>query len=147
MPDDLTKKGGEGASPAGAIVDLAPANVKAVPKTATNVLVAVGLAAGTTILSVAARSGIDELIARNDAKVIAEGGTPKPLNPDIIDGGMIAGGVGLAALSKNSYFRAAMVGISSGGLVNLLLRKVPRLAHPFSKTKVVTTETTTGEPW
>jgi hypothetical protein len=147
MVDDFTKKGTEGASAGGAIVDLSPATVKALPKTATNVLVAAGLAAGTTILAIAARSGIDQLIAKNDAKVLAAGGTPKVVNPDVIDGGMIAGGIGLAALSKNSYFRAAMVGISSGGLVSIILRKVPRLSAPFSSTKVSTIRTVTEEPW
>ena len=146
MVDDLTKKGTEGASADGAIVDLSPATVKALPKNATNSLVAAGLAAAVTIGAIAVRSAVDQAIIKNNEKVIAAGGTPKIVNPDIIDGGMIAGGVGMAAMSKNSYFRAAMVGVSSAGLVSLILRKVPRLSAPFAR-PAMPPATVTEENW
>jgi hypothetical protein len=133
LPEDITKKGQEGTSMNAPIVDLSPSTLKDASKTAPNVLVAVGVSALTSIASIVARAGIDKIIHDREVKDIAEGKTPKIINPDYLDGGMIAGGVGLASLSKNSLFRAAMVGISAGGLVNLIVRKVPRISQPFAK--------------
>lgn len=132
MPEDITKKGQEGTSMSAPIVDLSPSTLKDASKTAPNVLVAVGVSALTSIASIVARAGIDKIIHDREVKDIAEGKQPKVINPDYLDGGMIAGGVGLASISKNSLFRAAMVGISAGGLVNLIVRKVPKIAQPFA---------------
>ena len=140
MVEDLTKKGTEGASATGAVIDLSPATLKAVPKAATNTLVAVGISVLTTIAGFAARSLIDKAIAAKAAKDLAEGKEVKPINPDLVDGAMIASGVGLAAMSKNTYMRAACVGIATGGVVSMVVRKYPRVSSPFAKSIVLTKE-------
>ena len=105
-------------SPTAPVIDLSP---KQAGKRAENTLLAVGIGVGSLLLGLLGRSAADKALAA------------KNVNPDIIDGAVIAGGVGLGAASSNTYIRAGAIGLGSAGLLHAILRRKPQWINPMAQ--------------